>query len=107
MTSSSARLPLTCAIQPIGKGCGRCLHRSMQARAFEKAVALAGFDAQLHGLAVAIDRQRDFYAGLALRPDAAEETGEIADVLACDREHDIAGAQISFFGRPTIGEADD
>ena len=78
----------------------------MQARAFKKPAALAGFDPHLHRLAVAIDGQRDFHAGLPLRPDAAKETGEIAHVLAGDRDHDVAGAQVRFLRRPAIGETD-
>src|ERR1700726_2640657 len=79
----------------------------MQARALEEAIALARFDAKLHGLAVAIDRDRHVDTGLALRPDAAEETGEIVDVLATDREHDVAGADVGLLGRAAIGEPDD
>ena len=85
-------------------GCARCLQRSVQARAFEEFAALARFDAHLHRLAVAIDRHRDFDAGLALRPDAPEEAGEIVYVLAGDRDHDVAGAQIRFLCRSAVGE---
>src|ERR1041385_63816 len=107
MPSSSASLGSPCVIQPIGKVCGICLQKSVQARAFKKAAALAGFDAQLQGLALAIDGQWNFHAGLALGPETAEEPGEIAHALAGDLEHDIAGAQICFFGGAAIGEADD
>src|SRR3984957_20330769 len=79
----------------------------MQTRALEEAVALAGFDAQVHGLAVAIDRDRHFDTGLALRPDATEEAGEVADVLAGDRQDDIAGPDVGLLGRPAVGETDD
>src|SRR6516162_5337082 len=106
MPSSSATLALRCAIRPIAKGCKLCLQRSVQARAFEKSATLTRFYAHLQGLAVAIDRQRDFHAGLALRPDAAEETGEVAYVLAGNRNHDITGAQIRLLRRPAIGQAD-
>src|SRR4029077_12460281 len=106
MSSSSANLALRCVIRPTARGCGPCLQKSMQARTFEKPAALPRLDAQLHGLAVAIDRQRDFHAGLALRPDAAEETGEVVYVLAGDRDHDVAGAQVGLLRRSAIGETD-
>src|SRR5215831_13768196 len=106
MPSSSATLALRCAIRPIAKGCKLCLQRLVQARAFEKPAALTRFYAHLQGLAIAIDSQRDFHAGLPVRPDAAEETGEIAYVLARDRNHDVAGAQVRFLRRTAIGETD-
>src|SRR5580704_3384763 len=80
---------------------------SVQTWAFEKLITLARFDAQLHRLALAIDRHRHFDAGLALRPDAAEEAGEIAHVLAGDRKDNVARAQIRLLGRPAVGKADD
>src|SRR6516225_7173083 len=102
MTSSSANLALRCAIRLTARDCGPCLQKSMQAWTFEKPAALPRLDAHLHGLAVAIDRQRDFHAGLTLRPDAAEETGEVAHVLAGDRDHDVAGVQVGLLRRPAI-----
>src|SRR5690348_8990724 len=88
------------------RGTARCANGLVQARAFEEAIALARFDAELHGLAVAIDRDRHFDARLALRPDAAEQAGEIADLFAGHREHDIADAYIGAFGGSAISEAD-
>ena len=78
----------------------------MQARPFEEAAALARFDPHVQGFAVAIDGHRHFDAGLALRPDAAKEAREIAHVLAGHREHNVAGVEVRFLGRPAIGEAD-
>src|ERR1700745_1856616 len=106
MSSSSASLALRCAIRLIARDCRLCLQKSMQARTFEKLAAFARLDAQLHCLTITIDRQRDFHAGLALRPDAAEETGEVAYIFAGDRDHDVAGAQVRFLRRPAISETD-
>src|SRR5439155_25844107 len=67
------------ALHGPGSCCSRVPHLpagSMQARPFEKAVAVAGGDADLEGAAVAIDRQRHFDAGLAERPHRAEKAGE-------------------------------
>jgi len=41
---------------------------SMQARPLEKAAALARFDLELHGFAVAVDRERHVDAGVTERP---------------------------------------
>src|ERR1051326_2211346 len=79
----------------------------MQTRALEEAVALARLDAQVHGRAVAVNGHRHLDAGLALRPDAPEQAGEVAHLLAGDREHDVAVAQIGFLGRAAVGEAED
>src|SRR4029077_18507839 len=106
MSSSSANLALRCAIRLTARDCGRCLQKSMQARAFEKPAALPRLDAQLHGVAVENDSQTDLLTGLAVRPDAAEETGEVAYVLAGDRDHDVAGAQVGLLRRSAIGETD-
>src|SRR5690348_17509437 len=106
MISSSANWASPFAIRPIATGCGLCSKKSMQARAFEKAAAVARLDSELHRLAVAINRQRDFDAGVTLRPDAAEETRKVAHILAGDREHDVAGAQISLLCRAAIGQTD-
>jgi hypothetical protein len=78
--------------------------RSMQTRPFEKAVALARLDAQVHGLAVAVDGERHVDAGLALRPDAAEKAGEIAYLLAGNLEHDVAAGQEFLAGMPAREE---
>ena len=67
----------------------------------------AGLDAQLEGLAVAVDQQRHLDAGLAERPDAPEEAGEIADLGAGDAEHDVAGAQVRLLRRAAAGEPQD
>src|SRR5690242_18605184 len=79
----------------------------MQARSFEKAAAVARLDPELHRFTVAINRQWDFDAGVALCPDAAEESPKLADILAGNRGHDAAVAQISPLCWPAIGEADD
>jgi len=57
----------------------------MQTRTFEEPIALARLDTQVHGFAVAIDGHRHFDAGLALRPDAAEQARQIAHFLDGDR----------------------
>src|SRR5580658_1928642 len=85
----------------------KSLRSSMQTRALEEAVALARLDAQVHGLAVAINRDRHFDAGLALRPDAAEEACEVAHFLAGNRKHDVAVTHVGLLGRSLIGEPDD
>ena len=73
---------------------------SMQAWALEEPVALARFDAQLHGLAVAIDRDRHVDTGLALRPDAAEEAGEIATSLPATESTMSPVRMSAFFAGP-------
>src|SRR5260221_14785262 len=78
--------------------------RSVQAGPLEKAVAIAGGDAHLEGAAVAIDRHRHFHAGLAERPDLAKKTGKVLDLIAGNREHDVAGAQIGSLGRRAVGD---
>src|SRR4029077_6903370 len=80
---------------------------SMQTRPLEETVALARLYAQLHRVAVAEDCERHFDAGLALRPDAAKEAGEIAHFAAGDGKHDVPGAQVGALGRSAVGEADD
>src|SRR5579862_6100930 len=80
---------------------------SMQARPLEEAAAFARLDANVHGLAVAINGQRDFDTGFALRPNLAEKARQIAHLLAGDRKHNIAVAQVRFLGRATISDSDD
>src|SRR5262245_58162769 len=80
---------------------------SVQARSLEKAIAVARGHAHLEGAAVAIDGQRHFDAGLAQRPYLAKEAGEIADLLAGDPQHHVAGAQIGAPGRATTGHPRD
>src|SRR4029077_8236290 len=128
-TGSSASSASACSIRPTGKVCARCSRRdeaspaaltsiaehaparggfsSMQTRPLEETVALARLYAQLHRVAVAEDCQRHFDPGLALRPDAAEEAGEIAHFAAGDGKHDVPGAQIGALGRSAVGETDD
>src|SRR5262249_45451163 len=57
----------------------------VQARALEESPAIGGSHAQLHGAPVAIDHQRNFNAGGAERPDAAEQAGKIAHLGAAHR----------------------
>src|SRR5260221_14068878 len=80
---------------------------SMQTRAFEEGIAVAWGPAHLEGAAVAIDGQRHLYPGLAQRPYLAKEAGKIVDLLAGDRQHDIAGAQIGAPGRTAAGDPRD
>src|SRR5216110_2658262 len=77
----------------------RAARPSMQLRRLEEAGAVAGFDPRLDGLAVAVDRHRDFKAGRTERPYLAIEPGEIADLGAGDRKQHVAGAQIRFLRR--------
>src|SRR6185436_19809846 len=79
----------------------------MQLRRLHEAIAVAGFDAGLDGLAIAIDRDRDFDPGSAQRPDLAIEPGELAHLRAPDRQQHVAGAQIRLLRRPILGEAHD
>src|SRR5580658_7619747 len=80
---------------------------SMQTRPLEKPIALARFHPHVHGVAVAVDRDRHVDAGFALGPDAAKEACQVAHFLAGDREHDVAGAQVGLLRRSLVGEADD
>src|ERR1043166_7124585 len=80
---------------------------SMQTGRLEEFAAVGGFHPHLEGAAVAIDRERHVDAGMAERPHPAEQTGEVVHLRAGDREHDVAGAQIGAFGRPTAGEPGD
>src|ERR1051326_7899916 len=81
--------------------------RSMQAGRLEEFAAVGGFHPHLEGAAVAIDCERHFDAGMAERPHAAEEAGEVVHLRAGDREHDVAGAQIGTLRRPTASEPRD
>ena len=76
--------------------------RSVQARPLEKAIAVAGGDADLERAAVAINRQRHFHAGSAQRPNFAKEAGEILHLVAGDCQHDVPGAQIGPPGRAAL-----
>src|ERR1700739_3091292 len=67
-------------------------YRSVQARRLEESAAVGGFDLELQRLALAIDRERHLDPGIPERPDAAEQTSEVAHLPAADREHHIAGA---------------
>src|SRR5262249_62393732 len=48
------------------------------------------------GAAVAIDHQRHFHAGPTQRPDLAEESCKVLDLLAGYFQYHVAGAQIGF-----------
>src|SRR5208282_2325030 len=65
--------------------------RSMQPRRLEEAAAVGRGDLVLDAAAVAFDRDRDFGAGAAERPDAPEHAGKRGDLLPGDGEHDVAG----------------
>ena len=77
----------------------------MQHRALEEAAAVGRAHAHLEGLALAIDQQRHLDAGLAERPDAPEQSGEIATSAPATREHNVAGAQVGALRRAAAGQA--
>src|SRR5215475_14641244 len=64
---------------------------SMQHRALEKVAPVARAHLELEGLALAVDEQRDLHAGLAQRPHAPKEAGQIIDRAATHPEHNVAG----------------
>ena len=79
----------------------------MHPRHLEEPVAFRRGDLLVEAAAVALDPQRDFGTGVALRPDAAEQAGEIVRRFAGDRLHHVAGLQAGALGRAAIGDADD
>src|ERR1700722_8104188 len=79
----------------------------MNARTLEEAIALARLHANVDGVAVAVDRDRHVNAGLSLRPNAAEEACQIANLLAGDGEPDSSHADIGLFGRSFVSQTDD
>src|SRR5262245_52494591 len=85
----------------------RRVERSMQLRRLEEAIAVAGLDAGLDGLAVAIDRYRDFDAGGTERPHLAIQSGKLAHLRARDRQQYVAGAQIRLLCGAVLGQPDD
>src|SRR3954469_13564447 len=88
-----------------GGGLGVCT--SVQLRPLQETVAVARRDADLEGVALAMERQRHRDAGVAERPDPAEEAGEARDPRPADREHEVAGAQAGAAGRAVAGKAHD
>src|SRR5262245_14577447 len=91
----------------LAAGGGGTSRGSMQARAFEEAVAVARCNAQLEGAAVAIDQERHLDAGLAERPDVAEQARKLPHFRPGDGEHDVSGAQLGALRRPAGGDPDD
>src|SRR5262245_52128461 len=90
-------LPTTCANTSSGSDACRSVAQRrllVQPWALEEFASVGGRHLHFHGAAVAIDRQRNLDAGIAHRPDAAEQSGEVADLGAADRQHDVASAQV-------------
>src|SRR2546423_410734 len=85
----------------------RCTVRLMQHRTLEETAAVARAHAQLQGLAIAVDQQRHLHPGLAQRPYASEQTGQIAHGGAGDAEHDVARPEVCALRRTAAGETQD
>ena len=81
--------------------------RSVQHRPLEEAATVGRRDADLEGLALAVDQQRHVDAGLAQRPDAPEQARQIAHLRAGDAQDDVAGAQVRLLRRTAAGEPQD
>src|SRR6266849_4982312 len=78
----------------------------MQPGRLEESASIRGDDRLLDRLAIAIQRDGNFYPSLAERPYAPEHPGETANLATADGPHDVAGAQSGALGRTPIGKPD-
>src|ERR687897_534473 len=80
---------------------------SLQARGLEEAAAVAGDDADVEPVALALEGERNVDAGLSERPDRSVEFGKRGDGFARDRMHDIPDVEVGLLRRAPPREADD
>src|SRR5579862_7228028 len=79
----------------------------VQSRRPQKRGAIGGPDADRDRTAVAHHGEGYLDAGIAARPDAPEQRGEIGDLLAADIHHQIADPQVRLLGWTTAGQPGD